>query len=173
MIYKKSLHIFGVTGSIGQSAADVIAAHPGQFSVHTVTAHKNAAALAESAKRLNAKRAVITDESFYDELKRALSGSGIECAAGQGALVEAATQPADLSLMAIVGFAGLRPLWAALEHSRIVAIANKEPLVAAGPLVMARAAAFGTQILPVDSEHNAIFQLLDPAQQRAVKRIVL
>ncbi|MCD8497332.1 MAG: 1-deoxy-D-xylulose-5-phosphate reductoisomerase [Alphaproteobacteria bacterium] len=169
----KTLHIFGVTGSIGQSAADIVLAHPDRFSVHTVTAHKNVMKLAEAAKQLKAQYAVIADEALYDDLKAALSGSGIACASGAAAVTEAARVPADISLMAIVGIAGLKPLWAALEHSKAVAIANKEPLVAAGPMVMARAAEFGTAILPVDSEHNAIFQVFDQNNKAAVERIIL
>lgn len=169
----KTLHIFGVTGSIGQSAADIVLAHPGRFAVHTVSAARNVEKLADMARALKAERAVIADESLYGDLQAALAGSGIECAAGEGALVEAARVPADISLMAIVGIAGLRPLWAALEHSGAVAIANKEPLVAAGPLVMARAARFGTKLLPVDSEHNAVFQVFEAGNREAVTRIVL
>lgn len=169
----KSVHIFGATGSIGQSAADVIAAHPEKFSVHTVTAGSNAQKLAETAIRLNAKTAVIAQSDAYNDLKAALSGSGISCAAGVNALADASLEPVDLSIMAIVGIAGLRPLWSAMEHSRSVAIANKEPLVAAGALVMARAAQFGTRILPLDSEHNAIFQCLEPHNKNAISRIIL
>lgn len=169
----KTLHIFGATGSIGQSAADIVRAHPDRFAVHTVTAGRNAEKLAETARALNAKKAVISEEGAYTALKEALAGSGIECASGSAALEEAAREPADISLMAIVGIAGLRPLWAALSKSKAVAVANKEPLVAAGSLVMARAAGFGTKILPLDSEHNALFQVFEEKNRGEVKRLVL
>lgn len=169
----KTIHIFGATGSIGQSAADIVLAHPDKFCMHTVTAGRDVQKLADIALKLRAKRAVIADETAYEALRQALSGRDIECAAGSQALEEAALEPADISLMAIVGIAGLRPLWAALSKSKAVAVANKEPLVAAGPLVMARAAEFGTKILPLDSEHNALFQVFEPKNCRAVKRLIL
>ncbi len=169
----KSIHILGITGSVGSSAADVILSAPEKFAVLTVTAHSNVAALAEKARALKARKAVIADESKYKELQEALSGSGIAVAAGAKALEEAVLEPADITLAAIVGMAGLRPVMAALRGSRAVAIANKEPLVAAGPLVLAEAKKHGTKILPVDSEHNAIFQVFDFERPEGIEKIIL
>ncbi len=170
---KKSISIFGVTGSIGQSASDVIMAAPGSFEVRSVTAYKNAEKLAQTAIRLNAKRAVIGDETLYDALKTILAGHDIEAAAGERAIIEAAQEPVDLHLAAIVGMAGLNPLFAALGNARTVAIANKEPLVAAGALFMRQAEKTNTKILPLDSEHNAIFQVFESDNRQAIEKIIL
>lgn len=167
----KSVSVFGASGSVGQSAADIIAAHADQFTVHTVTANTNVHKLADTATQLKARRAVIADESQYNTLKNLLPG--VEVAAGRQALIDAAAEKVDLHLAAIVGMAGLEPLMAALENARSVAIANKEPLVAAGALVMAKAKKHGCTILPVDSEHNAIFQVLEQNNRDAIEKIIL
>lgn len=169
----KGVSIFGATGSIGQSAADVIVSDPGRFSVRTVTAHSNAGKLAETAKRLNARHAVIGDEAKLGALKDALSGTAITASGGGKALIEAAQEETDLALVAIVGFAGLPVVMNALYSAGAVAIANKEPLVAAGRLVMAEAQKHKTKILPVDSEHNAIFQVYEPDNAAAIEKIIL
>lgn len=169
----KSIHVFGATGSIGESAKDVLMHHSDLFSVQILTAHSNWEKLAKTALDLNASHVVIGREEFYADLKTALSGSGIEVSAGREALLEAAQESADLSLMAIMGLAGLEPLMRSIPNARAVAIANKEPLVAAGPQVLDLAARHKTQILPIDSEHNAIFQVFDPDNKAAVERMIL
>ena len=169
----RSVSIFGVTGSIGQSAADVVESDPGRFDVVCVTADKNVAGLAAAARRLKARAAVIAREDLYKELKDALAGADIEAAAGPRALDEASQTPVDVTLCAMAGFAGLGPLMNSLKHGRVVAIANKEPLVAAGPLVMEAAKKYGATLLPVDSEHNAIFQVFDFTRPQAVEKIIL
>lgn len=169
----KRISILGVTGSIGQSTVDVIKAHPDKFAVQAVTAHQNVQKLADLAVELNARAAVIADEDLYKDLKSALSGRDIEVLAGHDAICEAASMPADIVMAGIVGMAGLKPLMAAIEQGCAVAIANKEPLVAAGEIIMQAAKKSGGTLLPVDSEHNAIFQVFDPAQKANIERIIL
>lgn len=169
----KVINILGVTGSIGRSAADVILANSERFDVQLVTANTNAKALAELAIRLKAKRAAIVSKDYYEELKALLSGHDIEPVAGHHALLESASMPADVTLAAIVGMAGLEPIMAAIENSKALAIANKEPLVAAGALVMEAARKANCTLLPVDSEHNAIFQVFDDERRKAIERIIL
>jgi 1-deoxy-D-xylulose-5-phosphate reductoisomerase len=157
---QRSLVILGATGSIGRSAADVLDASPGTFHVEAVAACRDAKGLASMARRLSARFAAICEPAMYAELKNELSGSGIEIAAGTAAVVEAARRPADLVLGAIAGAAGVEPTHAALCEGRIVALANKECLVCAGAPFMRTASQVGAKLLPVDSEHNAIFQAL-------------
>jgi 1-deoxy-D-xylulose-5-phosphate reductoisomerase len=169
----KSVSIFGVTGSVGQSTSDLIVSQPDMFDVRIVTANRNVSNLIQSAIQLKAKQAVVADESLYNDLKNGLAGTGIEALAGRQALLDVATIPVDWTMMAIVGMAGLEPLMAAIRRGGVIAIANKEPLVAAGALVMAAAERFGATILPVDSEHNAIFQVFDKNNRQAIERIIL
>lgn len=169
----KTVNILGVTGSIGAAAASVILSDPGRFSVRSVTAHSNVEKLAELAIKLNARHAVIVDDQKIEILRELLKGTGIESCAGQRDLEDRAADPVDLTIASIVGIAGLRPLMRALENSKSVAIANKEPLVAAGVLVMATAKKSGTKILPVDSEHNAIFQVFDFENPAGIEKIIL
>ena len=169
----KTVNILGVTGSVGQCAVDVILSAPEKFNVQNITAFNNVSELADLAKKLGAKKAIIGNPDHYQTLKYGLSGTGIETAAGAEALLEAASDKADLSLIAIVGMAGLRPCIAAIQNSKAVAIANKEPLSAAEPLVMREAKKHGTTILPVDSEHNAIFQVFDFKNPEGIKKIIL
>jgi len=169
----RTINIFGITGSIGQSTVDVILAHKERFDVQVVSANSNVSKLAELARLLNATHAVIADESKFDVLKTELSGTGIKAGAGRAALLEYAEMPADISMMAIVGMAGLEPMMRAMDGSKAIAIANKEPLVAAGPIVMARAKERGVKLLPVDSEHNAIFQVFDNNNRAAISRLIL
>jgi 1-deoxy-D-xylulose-5-phosphate reductoisomerase len=169
----KTVNILGVTGSVGRCAVDVILSAPERFDVQAVTAHNNVNELAELAKKLNAKSAVIGNPELYKNLKEALLGSQIKAAAGADALFEAASGKVDLSLVAIVGMAGLRPTIAAIQNSKAVAIANKEPLAAAGPLVMREAKKSGAVILPVDSEHNAVFQVFDFDNREGISKIIL
>jgi 1-deoxy-D-xylulose-5-phosphate reductoisomerase len=138
-----------------------------------VSAHRNAVALAALAREVGARFAAVGDPSTYRELKDALSGSGIEAAAGEGALIEAAQRPAQWVIGAITGAAGLKPTLAAAERGGIVALANKECLVCAGGLFMRRAAAAGTTVLPVDSEHNALFQAMSAGRREDVRRVIL
>lgn len=156
----KRLAILGATGSIGRSCALVIAASPGRFEVDSVAGGRDAPGLARAARELGAKFAAIAEPEAYSDLKAQLAGSGIEAAAGPEAIVEAATRPSDLLVSAIVGAVGLKPTFAAIELGRTVALANKETLVCAGAVVMRAAAARGATILPLDSEHNALFQAL-------------
>jgi len=169
----RSLTILGATGSVGTSTIDLIKRNPARYRVEAVTARRNAAALAKIARQVHARVAVVGDPSVYAELKSALSGSGIEAAAGAEALVEAALRPADWVMGAISGAVGLKPTLAAIERGATVALANKECLVCAGGLFMRAAAKAGAIVLPVDSEHNAIFQSLGAGRRADVKRIIL
>lgn len=169
----RSVTILGSTGSIGKSTVDLLAGHRARFHTEALTGHKNVALLAEQARLLGAKLAVIGDESLYGELKSALSGSGVEAAAGTQAVIDAASRGADWTMAAIVGTAGLRPTLAAIGQGRTVALANKESIVAAGPLMLAAVEKSGATLLPVDSEHNAVFQVLDPKQRAGVLRVIL
>ncbi len=172
-VRRKTVSILGATGSVGQSTVDLIAANPDAFDVVALTAQKNVTLLAEQARRLNAAHAVIGDESLYGALKDALAGTPTMVSAGAQAIVDAARQPAQWVMAAIVGIAGLRPTLAAIEQGGCVALANKESLVCAGPLMLAAVARHGTTLLPVDSEHNAVFQVLDPSVRASVKRVIL
>jgi 1-deoxy-D-xylulose-5-phosphate reductoisomerase len=158
--------LLGATGSVARSAADVIASDPGRFEVHAVAARSQAAKLAETARRLRARRAVLADPAGLGALKDALAGSGIAAAAGPEALEDAASAPVDVVLSAIVGAAGLMPTAAAIRAGSRIALANKECLICAGAAFMALARRHDARILPADSEHNALFQLIegrDPA----------
>jgi 1-deoxy-D-xylulose-5-phosphate reductoisomerase len=165
--------VLGATGSIGGNTMDLIRRHPDAFDVEALTAHGNVAALAEAARATQARLAVVADERRYAELKDALAGSGIEVAAGHRAVVEAAQRPADWVMAAIVGAAGLEPALAVIRRGGTLALANKETLVCAGPLMMAEIAKHCATVLPVDSEHNAIFQVLDSRRPETVDRLVL
>lgn len=169
----RTINILGVTGSIGRSAVDVVMSAPGKFDVQTVTAQNSVKELAEIAVRVRAKVAVIGNAHHYETLKQDLSGTGIKAEAGQEAFLERARAKVDLSLVAVVGMAGLRPTIAAIRNSKAVAIANKEPLAAAGPLVMREALRSGVKLLPIDSEHNAVFQVFDFERPEGVSKIIL
>ena len=169
----RSITILGATGSIGTSTIDLVKRNRTRFRVEAVTAARNAGALAKIARELNASFAAVSEPAGYQELKSALAGSGIAAGAGEAAVVEAAQRPADWVMGAITGAAGLRPTLAAAERGAIVALANKETLVCAGHLFMRRAAAGGATVLPVDSEHNAIFQSLGAGTRENVHRIIL
>lgn len=169
----KTISILGSTGSVGRSTVDLVRAHRGRFRVNALTAQRNVDLLAEQAIALDAALAVIGDESLYPVLKDKLSGTGIACAAGRDAIIAAAATPADWIMAAIVGMAGLEPILAAIGQGGCVAVANKEPLVAAGDIVMDAARAHGTTLLPVDSEHNAIFQVFENDNRAGIERIVL
>ncbi|MBM7067713.1 1-deoxy-D-xylulose-5-phosphate reductoisomerase [Actibacterium sp. 188UL27-1] len=165
--------ILGSTGSIGENTVDLIARDPGIYDVVALTGGRNVTRLAEQAKQLRADIAVTCYPECYQQLVDLLSGTGIAVAAGRAALIEAAQRPVDWTMSAIVGAAGFPPGLAALAHGTTLALANKESLVTAGPLLMSTARAHGATILPVDSEHSAVFQGLVGEDISAVERIVI
>jgi 1-deoxy-D-xylulose-5-phosphate reductoisomerase len=169
----KRLALLGATGSIGASTLDVVRAHPGRFEIVSVAAGSDAAKLAAIAVETRARFAAIADPAAWPALKQALAGTGIEAAAGPQAVIEAARRPADLVVAAIVGAAGVAPTCAALELGRVVALANKETLVCAGYPAMRAARRSGATVLPLDSEHNAIFQTLGGLDASRVARMVV
>ena len=169
----RTVTLLGATGSIGSSTADLLRRDPDRYVVEAVTAHRDASALSRLARELNARFAAVADPAAYSDLKSELAGSGIEAAAGVAAIIEAAQRPADWVMAAITGAASLAPTLAAAERGATVALANKECLVCAGALFMRRAAAKGATVLPVDSEHNAIFQALSAGRREDIRRIVL
>jgi 1-deoxy-D-xylulose-5-phosphate reductoisomerase len=169
----RTISILGATGSVGSSTIDLIKREPGRYRVEALSARRNFALLAKIAREVGARFAVVADEDAYADLKSALSGSGIEAAAGEAALDEAAMRPAEWVMAAISGAIGLKPTLAAIERGATVALANKECLVCAGALFMRRAATAGATVLPVDSEHNAVFQALTAGPRQDVKRIIL
>ena len=165
--------ILGSTGSVGCSTVDLLSRNPERFRVEALTASRNVGLLAEQARQLRPAFVAIADESCHAELSVLLSGTGIEIGAGADAVASAAERPADLVVAAIVGSAGLDPTLAAVRQGAIVALANKECLVCAGPLMMAEVEANGAVLLPIDSEHSAIFQVLDSARRYAIRRLIL
>lgn len=173
MTIKKSVCVLGVTGSVGSSTVDILKAHADKYAVDAITAHRNVPALAKAAIELGAAMAVIADESLYEDLKSALSGTNILVAAGDDALVEAASRPSDIVIAAIIGAAGLRATLAAIRRGARVGLANKETLVCAGDLMMAEVAKYNATLIPVDSEHSAIFQVLEQKLVDKVDRILL
>ena len=169
----RKIAILGATGSIGTSTLDLVERSPDRFEVTAVTAASNVESLADIAKRTRARLAVLADDARLPELRERLAGTDCHAAAGEEALVEAAAGEADLVIAAIVGCAGLRPVMAAVEAGRTVALANKEALVTAGALMTDAAARSGSTLLPIDSEHNAIFQCLAGSRKEDVSRIIL
>ncbi len=167
------LSILGATGSIGQNTLDLVQRNPDRFEVVALTAQNNVGELAKAAIASCAQVAVIADEALYQDLKAELSGSGIEPAAGRKGLVDAAHRPADCVMAAIVGAAGLEPTLAAVGQGCRVALANKECLVAAGDVFMQEVAAAGAELIPVDSEHSAVFQAISGNPHEAIERVVL
>lgn len=172
-ISPRRITVLGSTGSIGCNTLDLITHTPGRFEVEALTAWRNVSSLAEQARAHSAKLAVIADEALYGDLKDALAGSGIEVAAGVSGLIEAAERPADLVMAGIVGAAGLPPTLAAVRRGATIALANKETLVCAGDLMIEEVTRSGATLLPVDSEHNAIFQVFDEAQREYIEKIIL
>ena len=169
----KKVSIFGATGSIGQNTIDLIARAPDAYDVVALTGASNIAQLAEDAQRLNAQLAVTAHEHLLDDLRDALSSTGVEAAAGPQAINEAAARPADWVMSAIIGAAGLAPGVEALKQGATLALANKESLVCAGQLMLDTAMAHGATMLPVDSEHSAVFQALIGEDISAVERIII
>jgi len=169
----RSVTVLGSTGSVGRSTLDLLEREPGRWQVTALTANSDVAALAAQAKRVGAKLAAVADDASYADLKDALAGTGIEAAAGASGLAEAADRPADWVMAAIVGAAGLQPTLKAVERGATVAIANKETLVCAGDLVTSTARRTGARLLPVDSEHNAIYQCFDFERPERISRVIL
>ncbi len=169
----KRLTILGATGSIGQSTLDVVRQHRDDFAIEALVANANVAQLAADAREFGAKLAVTADPNRYTELKDALAGTGVEVAAGPAAVLEAAARPVEQVMAAIVGVAGLEPTLAALEAGNTILLANKECLVSAGELFMARAKARGVAVVPVDSEHNAILQCFERDNAASVEKVIL
>jgi 1-deoxy-D-xylulose-5-phosphate reductoisomerase len=169
----RSVSILGATGSVGTSTLDLIAHHPGRFDVIAVTGNSHPEALASAAIAHRAKLAVVGDEQHYAALKSRLVGTGIEAAAGATAMLDAASRPADCVMAAIMGAAGLAPTMAAVAQGRRVALANKECLVSAGTVFMDAVRRHDTELLPVDSEHSAIFQSIGASDPSSIERLIL
>ena len=165
--------ILGSTGSVGCNTVDLVDRNGAAYDVVALTANRNVPLLAAQARKLGAELAVVADPEKYGELREALSGSGIEAAAGPKAVVEAAQRPSDWVMAAIVGAAGLAPTLAAIHRGAIIGLANKECLVSAGSLVMSEVRKHAAVLLPVDSEHSAIFQVLDFEKPEGIERIIL
>ena len=169
----RSITILGSTGSVGANTVDLVARNPESFVVEALTANRNVELLAQQAKALNARMAVVADVSCFRSLQRALSGTGIEVAAGPEAVIAAAARPADWLMASIVGAAGLKPTLAAVERGGIIGLANKDCLVCAGGLMMAEIVRCGATMIPVDSEHSAIFQVFDFDNADKVESLIL
>lgn len=169
----RSISILGATGSIGTSTLDLVEREPDRFQVAALTAQRDVDGLAQAARRTRAKLAVIGDPSLHGALKQALEGTQTAVAAGEAAIIDAAALGADWTMAAIVGIAGLKPAMAALNSGATVALANKESLVSAGALMTGAAKANGATLLPVDSEHNAVFQCFDHAAPGSIRKVTL
>jgi 1-deoxy-D-xylulose-5-phosphate reductoisomerase len=169
----RSVTLLGATGSVGRSVRDVVAENPERLSIATVVGGRDALALARTAIETGASFAALADAAGGEALKQALSGTGIACGAGRSAVLEAVDRPADIVVSAISGAAGLEATFAALLPGRTIALANKESLVCAGEAVMARAAEGGARLLPLDSEHNALFQVLGAEPLASVRSMTL
>jgi 1-deoxy-D-xylulose-5-phosphate reductoisomerase len=172
-VSRRKIAVLGATGSVGKSTLDLVAAAPEQFEVVALTAASNVEQLSKDARRFGANLAVIADETLLPELREQLQGTNIQAAAGSSALAEAAAGEAEWVMAAIVGCAGLEPVMAAVEAGKTVALANKEALVTAGHLMTEAATRSGATLLPVDSEHNAIFQCLAGQDRETVSRLIL
>jgi 1-deoxy-D-xylulose-5-phosphate reductoisomerase len=169
----RTVSVLGSTGSVGGSTVDLLLSHRERYRVVCLVGGRNAALLAEQARALGAERAVISDPSQHAELVRLLAGTNIQTACGEAAVVEAASVPADWTMAAITGAAGLPSTLAAIERGGAIALANKEAIVCAGEVMLRAVRAAGATLLPVDSEHNAIFQALAEGNHGAVERIIL
>lgn len=169
----RRVSVLGSTGSIGVSTLDLFDKSGAEVEVVSLAAGRNVEKLAEQARRWRPKLAVIEDETKFAELKERLAGSGVQAAAGSAAVAEAAQADAQWVMSAIVGFAGLAPTWAAAKTGAVIALANKESLVCAGPSLLRTAKLAGGAVVPVDSEHSAIFQVLDPMNAQHVARLIL
>jgi len=165
--------VLGATGSIGDSTMDLLRRARDRYRVEAITANSNVAALAKLAREFDVRFAAIADDAKLGELREALSGTGIECGAGERAVIEAAARPADWVMAAVSGAAGLKPALAAVDRGTTIALANKECLVCAGDIFMRRAAEAGANILPADSEHNALFQALSSGNREELTRVII
>jgi 1-deoxy-D-xylulose-5-phosphate reductoisomerase len=165
--------ILGSTGSVGSNTIDVVERYPDDYRVDALTAHSNVGKLIEQALRLKPRFVAIGDEKLYDQLKTGLAGSGIAVGGGRSAVIEAAARPSDWVMSAIVGAAGLEPTLAAVRRGAMIGLANKETLVCAGALMMRELTEHGAVMLPVDSEHSAIFQVFDFDKLDAIEKIIL
>jgi 1-deoxy-D-xylulose-5-phosphate reductoisomerase len=170
---QRSITVLGATGSIGDSTMDLVRGGGERYRVEALTAHSNVEALAKLSREFNVRFAAIADSTRLGELKDALSGTGIECGAGESAIIEAAARPADWLMAAVSGAAGLKPALAAADRGATIALANKECLVCAGDLFMQRAVRGGACILPADSEHNALFQALSSGNRDELTRVII
>jgi 1-deoxy-D-xylulose-5-phosphate reductoisomerase len=170
---RRSVTVLGATGSVGHSTLDLIERSPDRFKVIALTANTDVAGLASAARRVGARQAVIADETLLSPLRDALGGGGVEASAGEDAILAAAASGAEWTMAAIVGCAGLKPVMQALKGGGTVALANKEALVSAGEIMVEAARESGATLLPVDSEHNAIFQCFDRARPESVSRVIL
>ena len=170
---RRGVTILGSTGSVGANTVDLIMRKPEMFRVEALTGNRNASLLAKQARQLSARLAVVADPAHYRALKDALWGTGIEVAAGPEAVVAAADRPAEVVMASIVGAAGLAPVLAAIRRGALIGLANKECLVSAGSIVVAEVQRCGARLIPVDSEHSAIFQVFDFANAERVRTIVL
>ena len=169
----RRITILGSTGSVGCNTIELIDANRSSFTVEALTANRNVALLAEQARRLKPRLAVVADPACYQDLRSALAGTDVEVAAGEQAVVEAAARPTDWVMASIVGAAGLAPTLEAVRRGSIVALANKESLVSAGDVMVAEVRHHKATLIPVDSEHNAIFQVFDFEHADNVERIIL
>jgi len=172
-VTRRSISILGATGSVGASTLDLVRREPGKWRVVALTANGNVSELAKLAREFEPELAVLADEAELPALRDALSGTATQTAGGAQALIEAASRPADITIAAIVGCAGLAPTMAAIEQGGTVGLANKEALVSAGEIMTAAVARYGATLLPVDSEHNAIFQCLAGNELGNVRKITL
>jgi 1-deoxy-D-xylulose-5-phosphate reductoisomerase len=170
---RRRITILGATGSIGTSTADLVARNPETFDVAVLTANRNVVDLAALARGLRPDIAIVADDACYNDLKDELAGTGIEAAAGSDALVAAAREPVDITVAGIVGAAGLDATLAAIQQGSVVALANKECLVCAGDIVLEECARSGATLLPLDSEHNAIFQVFEAENAGDVEKLIL
>ncbi|MAF47952.1 MAG: 1-deoxy-D-xylulose-5-phosphate reductoisomerase [Rhodospirillaceae bacterium] len=170
---QRSVTVLGSTGSVGRNTLDLIAREPDRFKVEVLTGNRNVKLLAEQARIFKPAHVAVGDESGYEDLKSELSGMKIDISAGRKALVEAAMRPSDLVLAGIVGTAGLEPTMAAAERGAIIGLANKEGLVCAGNMLVEAVKQNDGALIPVDSEHNAIYQVFDFRQSDSVERLIL
>ena len=169
----RSITVLGATGSIGDSTMDLLRGAPGRYRVEALTGNSNVQGLAKLAREFNPRFVAVADPARLNELRDALAGTGIECGAGESAIIEAGARPADWVMAAVSGAAGLKPALAAVDRGATVALANKECLVCAGDFFMQRAAQAGACILPADSEHNALFQALSSGNREELVRVII
>ncbi|OQW53801.1 MAG: 1-deoxy-D-xylulose-5-phosphate reductoisomerase [Proteobacteria bacterium SG_bin9] len=170
---ERVVSVLGATGSIGDSTMDLIRLGKDRYRVEAITAHQNVEGLAKLAREFNVRFAALADASKLGALRDALAGTGIECGAGENAIIEAAARPADWLMAAVSGAAGLKPALAAVDRGTTIALANKECLVCAGDIFMQRAAKAGARVLPADSEHNALFQALSSGNREELTRVII